>query len=116
MEEILLSQYSLYPQTVSFSVVTFNVVTSCVLFDDSVNCENEWDFVIRDFIAPTKVVYCPVILTIMKLLQVFVNSLPSHCAINLQIMEKIDSQKILCDIRKQKKNVSSDGELWDILS
>ena len=37
----------------SVSVVMPNVLTSCVLFDYGVNCENEWDFVIRDFIAPT---------------------------------------------------------------
>ena len=38
------------------SVVMFHVLTNCVSFDYVVNCENEWDFVIRDFIVPTNCV------------------------------------------------------------
>ena len=53
MEEILLSQHSLYPQIVSCSIVMFYVLTSCVSFDYVVNDENEKDFLIRDFNVPT---------------------------------------------------------------
>ena len=34
----------------------FNVLTTCVSFDYVVNFENEWNFIIRDFIVPTSCV------------------------------------------------------------
>ena len=82
MEEILLLQYSLYPQIVSSSVVMFQILTTCVSFDYVVNCENEWDFVIRNFIVLTNCVL-PSHPNNHEISTGFVNSLPSQVAINL---------------------------------
>ena len=63
---------------------------------------------IRDFIIP-QIVYCPVILTVMKLPQVLVNSLPSQVAINLEIMEKHTMRKLYVMYRNSKLAFSEEN-------
>ena len=89
-------------KTICFKIVIFHDLTNCVLFDYVIN-----DEIIKIFQSEislsSQIVYSPVIVTIMKLPQVFMNFfLLSQVTINIEIMENLAKVKQLYVIVKKK--------------
>ena len=89
----------MYPQKVC---LMFHVLTTCVSFDYVVNCKNEWDFVILDFIVPTNCVSAshP---DNHETSTGFCKYLPSQVAISVEIMEKHTYRKFYVMYRHSKQ-------------
>ena len=66
---------------------------------------------LSEILLSPQFLYCPVIQRIMKLLQVFVNSLPSQVAIDLDIIKKFTVKKFYV-IYRYIKHAFSEGNFW----
>ena len=78
----------------------FHGPTSCVSFDYVIKDEMIKIFWSEISLSP-QIVYCPVILTIMKFPPIFMNFFSSQVTINLEIMENLQSKNFMSSWKKQ---------------